>query len=420
MQIYNIIANNEKFQIASSCTLEQLHYALLYVLDLDYSNDYSFIDRALSWREPETKNTPISFLGNEFSYRIADRDFQVAIISANISDTLHPTSGDALLTARLHQDFLLPIKCLPSDILAIKRKLADLLAIFPDKKIIKAGSCLYNYSHEDGAYCIDVFANLRDLKLCKDSREEGVFKKSLSLVYIPDEDYFDLSEFDFGTVYEIENIAKILPVVKAVLNLEEDLPGATTDELEQVMDYHPLPIDLKTANVNPGKLQITIETDEDHSRLNLVYENISDKKELEFHGFEQLCHKIQELSAAKIEQIGIVREIEVNDLNLYNILLPLSRFDISVNFNEFSLDDATSNPFESGTFNGAGAQELLSRLLNKYGYQGLIQKIMSCPNVNMMDLMSLATRFKSQGLDPDDKKTRELLATIYEAFKEDL
>ena len=423
MQIYNLTANNEKFQIGAGCTLEQLNYALLIVLDQSFALEYSFNDKNHNWNQDQAKTTTIAQLENEFKYQINDQSFSITVASANITDDLYPKSSNANMNGKLHQDFLVPRICHSSDFKAIKVKLASLLDIFPEQKIIASASRYFHYTIDNGAYCLDVFDSLQDLSLALNSREEGIFKKSLSLVFIPDEDYFDVSEFDFGEVYEIADSSKLLAVSTGVLLLERDLPALAFDSAQVAIDFHSLALDLTTTTYNPGKLQIALEpsdNDDVTAFLNFEYESIFDQRELHYQGFEQLCQLIQRLTIEKINQLGIVARIEVNDENLYHILLPLSRFNIEISRSDFTLVKDNANPFENGNFDGATAQELLSKLLNKYGYQGLTQKIMSTSNLNMMDLMSLATKFKNQDLSLDDPKTRELLQNLYEAFKDDL
>ncbi len=423
MQIYNLITNDQKFHIAASCTLEQLHYTLLYVLDLGYSIDYGFYDNENSWPETKAKNTTIAQLPREFVYRINNTDFNIRVTSANISDYLYPRSEKGDLASRLHQDFLLPAKILPSDLAAIKNKLESLIGLFSRTKTIFIDDAYFCYTIDNGAYCLDVFASIIDLKVSLDSKEEGIFKKSLSLVFIPDDDYFDISEFDLGSIYEIEDFARLGQIVKGVELLERDLPDWDIDTCDIKPDYHPLSKELATDRINPGKLQVTIEPGEDENagaKMDMVYETIFDQQKLEFKGFESLCHQIQESVIDKLNQIGIVSQIEVNDLNLYNILLPLSRFGIEISLGDFSLSKNEANPFKNGNFDGAAAQELMGRLMSKYGYQGLTNKIMKNKDINMMDLMSLATRFKNQDIDPEDPKIKKLLTSLYETFKDDL
>lgn len=423
MQIYNLTVNNQKFQIPASCTLEQLHYSLLYVLSQNYSNDYSFSDNSRKWQEPLTRSTIIAGLDNDFYYRLGNQKFPIKIRSANVGEYLYPLSEAANLNDKLRQDFLLPSSCHTSDYKALKIKLLSLLDNFQKDQIIKSGNFHIHYSLDEDAYCIDVYESAQHLQIALNSKSDSIFKKAFSLILIPAEDYFDLSEFDFGTVYEIDKIANLMPLVHAVLALERQPQSRKLDFSNDPIDYF-LPMgDIKTTVINPGKLQVVLKLEDDQEpgvSLQLAHGNVVDQQPLEYHDFCQLCAQIEQLVIAKIEQIGLVQKIEVNDNNIYNILLPLSRFNITIVKSDFNLENADFEPFANSKIDRATTEEILSKLVNKYGYMRLSQKVMNSTNLSLSDLMALAAEIKNQDIDLNDPQTKELVAGLYEAFKDDL
>ncbi len=424
MQIYNLKVRNSQLQIPASCTLEQLHYTIQYLFQLDYNQPYHFIDDNKEIHSNQTPSRKINEVSNNFSYSYGSDLFDITVISATISSNLYPRSDDEKLSRNLRQNFLLPTSLSKSDARAVENSFKRSIDNFYGTYAIKHGDNYFYYNKEDGSYEICIFKNIEDFALALNSQGDSVFKTCLNLLYDVEDDYIDISEFNLGEVLEIDSIEAMSLMADTINEMAKYQSHLNLETIAgHQINYFYEDVIVDNFNYIPGKLQvaIAIESDKDNQVvLNLIYENIIDKKELTYNSFSDLVHQIRKLTLEKINTIGSVPVIEVNDDNVKNILLPLMRYNIDIKNTGFDLTDLTTNPFSQGGFDSDKAQELMSKLIHKYGYDGLTKKIMSSGNLSMMDMMNLANNFRSNNFDVNDEKLKQLITNLYEAFKDDL
>lgn len=424
MQIYNLKVRDSQLQIAASCSLEQLHYTIQYLFQLDYNQPYHFIDDTKEINSNQTPLRKINELSNNFSYIYGGEKFDITVLSATISSYLYPRSEDEKLTRNLRQSFLLPKSLSKSDARAVENSFKRSTDLFYGTYAIKHGDNYFYYNKEDASYEICIFKNIENFALALNSKGDSVFKTCLNLLYDVEDDYIDISEFSLGEVLEIDSIEAMTLLADAVNEMAKYQSHLNLETIAaHQINYFYEDVIVDNFNYIPGKLQVAIAIESENDNrvvLNLIYENIIDKKELNYQNFGDLVHQIRKLTLDKINTIGSVALIEVNDDNVKNILLPLMRYNIEIKNTDFDLTDLTTNPFSQGGFDGQKAQELMSKLIQKYGYDGLTKKIMSSGNLSMMDMMNLANNFRSNNFDPNDEKLKQLITNLYDAFKDDL